>query len=80
MFIDSGLNRPKIGFGDGPFSNSNWQHDHYITERKLRRQQKVKKSEKNFDLQDSVEKLADLWVETKICGLKISGILARWTY
>jgi len=40
----------------------------------------MKKSEKIFDLQVSVEKLADLWVETKICGLKISGILPVWTY
>jgi len=48
MFIDSGLNRLKIGLGDDPFPDGNWQHDHYITKRKRRRQQKMHRSEKKF--------------------------------
>jgi len=37
-------------------------------------------NEKNFVPGASVLKLAGFWVEIKICGLKIGGILDGWTY
>ncbi len=80
MIIDNDLNRLKIGSGDCPSSNGNWQHDHRIPERNRRRQQKMKKSEKNIVRENLIGKSVKKWVEMKISGLKIGVILARWTY
>jgi hypothetical protein len=40
----------------------------------------MKKSEKNFGRRNLTGKSVKKWVETKNRGLKISGILAVWTY
>ena len=48
VFIDRGLDRNDVVSGDGPFSDSNGRHSHYITEKGLGRQTKVKKNEKKF--------------------------------
>jgi len=74
--MDSILNFFDIGFADGSFSDCNGQHDWAIAEKIVGRQQKMKKYEKNFGRRNLIED----WVEMKNRGLKISGILARWTY
>ncbi len=33
MLINGGLNKLYIGVGDGPFSDSQWQHNHCISEK-----------------------------------------------
>lgn len=80
MFIDRVLNRFKFGSVDGPSSNGNGQHVHRIPERNRRRQQKMKKSEKNLAGGDLTRKLVEKWVEMKISGLKIAVILGGLTY
>ena len=46
--INGGLNLNNISVGDGPFSDGNGQHTHYITERTQGRQPKMGKSEKRL--------------------------------
>jgi hypothetical protein len=46
--INRGLNLNNISVGDGPFSDSNGQHTHCITERAQGRQPKMGKSEKKL--------------------------------
>jgi hypothetical protein len=46
--INRGLNLNNISVGDGPFSDSNGQHTHCITERAQGRQPKTGKSEKKL--------------------------------
>jgi len=48
VFIDRGLDWNDVVSGDGPFSDSNGQHSHCITEKRFGRQPKMKKSGKNF--------------------------------
>jgi hypothetical protein len=48
VLIDRGLNWNDVVSGDGPFSDSNGQHSHCITEKGFGRQPKMKKSEKNY--------------------------------
>ena len=80
ILIDGSLNEFEIGSCDSSFSDSNWQHDHCITEKKFGRQQKVKKSEKNIGRENLTEKWVEKWVETKNRGLKIGEILGGSTY
>jgi hypothetical protein len=47
MLIDSGLNECQLLGGYGSLSDGQGQHDHYISEREMGRQQKVKKNGKN---------------------------------
>ena len=42
--INRGLNLNNISVGDGPFSDGNGQHTHFITERAQGRQPKIKKN------------------------------------
>ena len=49
VFIDCGLDWNDVVSGDSPFSDSNGQHSHCITEKGCGRQPKMKKSEKNFN-------------------------------
>mgnify|MGYP001170190394 CR=1 FL=1 len=49
VFIDRGLDWNDVVSGDGPFSDSNGQHSHCITEKGFGRQPKMKKSVKNID-------------------------------
>ena len=44
VFIDCGLDWNDVVSSDGPFSNSNGQHSHCITEKGFGRQPKMKKS------------------------------------
>jgi hypothetical protein len=46
MFIDSGLNELKLLGGYSSFSDGKRQHGHYISEKEMGRQQKVKKNKK----------------------------------
>ncbi len=48
VFIDRGLDWNDVVSSDGPFSDSNGQHSHCITEKGFGRQPKMKKSEKKF--------------------------------
>ena len=48
VLIYRGLNLDNISVGDGPFSDGNGQHIHYISERAQGRQPKKGKSENNF--------------------------------
>ena len=43
VLIDRGLDGNDVVSGDGPFSDSNGQHSHCITEKGFGRQPKVKK-------------------------------------
>jgi len=45
---DNNLDQFKVALGDGPFSDGNGQHSHYISEQDRRRQQKMQRSEKIF--------------------------------
>ena len=49
VLIDRGLDWNDVVSGDGPFSDSQRQHNHCITEKGFGRQPKMKKSGKNFD-------------------------------
>ena len=48
VLVDRGLDRSDVLSGDGPFSDSQRQHIHRITEKGYGRQPKMKKSEKNL--------------------------------
>ena len=80
VLIDRGLDWNDVVSGDGPFSDSNGQHSHCITEKGLGRQPKVKKNEKKLMGRNLTAELAKNWVETKNCGLKIGVLSAWWTY
>ena len=80
VLIDRGLNLDNISVGDGPFSDGNGQHIHYISERAQGRQPKMKKSEKKQAGCDLTAELTKSWVETINCGLKIGEFSACWTY
>ena len=80
VLIYRGLNLDNISVGDGPFSDGNGQHIHYISERAQGRQPKMKKSEKKFDGVDLTAESVKSWVETINCGLKIGEFSACWTY
>jgi hypothetical protein len=55
-----GLNLDNISVGDGPFSDSNWQHSYFTTEKGFGRQPKMKKILKGWNLTaESVKS----WVE-----------------
>jgi hypothetical protein len=43
ILIDGSLNEFEIGSCDSSFSDSTWQHKHYIAEKKFGRQQKSEK-------------------------------------
>jgi hypothetical protein len=79
VLIDRGLDWNDVVSGDGPFSDSNGQHSHCITEKRFGRQPKMKKSEKNFDGVDLTAESVKSWVETINCGLKIGDFSACWT-
>ena len=80
ILTDSSLDQFNINLGDCSFPDGNGQHSYCISEMNRRRQQKMKKSEKNIGRGDLTEKSVKKWVETKIYGLKIGVILACWTY
>jgi len=48
VLSDRGLDWSDVVSGNGPFSNSQRQHNHCITEKGCGRQPKMKKSGKNF--------------------------------
>ena len=79
VLIDRGLDWNDVVSGDGPFSDSNGQHSHCITEKGFGRQPKMKKSEKKFDGVDLTAESVKSWVETINCGLKIGDFSACWT-
>ena len=80
VFIDRGLDRNDVVSGDGPFSDSNGQHSHCITEKGFGRQPKMKKSRKILMGWNLTAELVRSRVEMKNCGLKIDEFLACWTY
>ena len=80
MRINRGLDLNNISVSDGPFSDGNGQHTHYIPERARGRQPQMKKNEKNMVRRDLTVKLVKIWVETINCGLKIGEFSACWTY
>jgi len=76
VLIDRGLDGNDVVSGDGPFSDSNGQHSHCITEKGFGRQPKVKKNEKKLMGWNLSAELVKNWVETKNCGLKIDEFSA----
>ncbi len=80
VFIDRGLDGNDVVSGDGPFSDSQRQHSHRITEKGCGRQPKMKKSEKNLVGCNLTAELVRSWVEMKNCGLKMGEFSAYWTY
>ena len=48
VLIYRGLNLDNISVGDGPFSDGNGHHIHYISERAQGRQPKIGESDKKF--------------------------------
>ena len=80
MRIYRGLDLNNISVGDGPFSNGNGQHTHFIAERTRGRQPKMQKIGKNFIERNLIIELVKSWVETIYCGLKIDEFSANWTY
>ena len=80
VHIDRGLDRNDVVSGDGPFSDSNGQHSHCITEKGFGRQPKMKKMEKILIGWNLTAESAKSWVETKKHGLKIDKFSACWTY
>ena len=52
VLIDRGLDWNDIVSCDKPFSDSNWQHSHCITEKGFGRQPKMKKSGKKYCARD----------------------------
>ena len=80
VLIDRGLDWNDVVSGDGPFSDSNGQHSHCITEKGCGRQPKMKKSEKILTGWNLTAESAKSWVETKNCGLKVVEFSAYWTY
>jgi hypothetical protein len=80
VLVDRGLDRNDIVSCDSPFSDSNGQHSHCITEKGFGRQPKMKKSGKNFDGVDLTAESVKSWVETINRGLKIVEFSACWTY
>ena len=81
VLIDRGLDRNNDVSGDGPFSDSQRQHSHRITNRKgCGRQPKMKKSEKNLVGCNLTAELVRSWVEMKNCGLKMGEFSAYWIY
>jgi hypothetical protein len=80
VFIDRGLDWNDVVSGDGPFSDSNGQHSHCITEKGFGRHPKMKKSEKILAGCKLTAKLVRSWVEMKNCGLKIDEFSAGWSY
>ncbi len=77
VLIDRGLNWNDVVSGDGPFSDSNGQHSHCITEKGFGRQPKMKKIWWGLNL---TAELVKSWVETINRGLKIFEFSACWTY
>jgi len=80
VFIDRGLDGNDVVSGDGPFSDSNGQHSHCITEKGFGRQPRMKKSGKILMGWNLIAELVRSWVEMKNCGLKIDEFSAGWTY
>ena len=80
VFIDRGLDWNDVVSGDGPFSDSNGQHSHCITEKGFGRQPKMKKSEKILMGCNLNEESVKSWVETINSGLKIVEFSVCWTY
>ena len=80
VFIDRGLDWNDVVSGDGPFSDSNGQHSHCITEKGFGRQPKMKESGKILVGRNLTAKSVKSWVETINCGLKIAEFSACWTY
>ena len=80
VFIDRGLDWNDVVSGDGPFSDSNGQHSHCITEKGFGRQPKIKKVEKILMEWNLTAESVKSWVETINGGLKIDAFSAYWTY
>jgi len=80
VLIDRGLDWSDVVSGNGPFSNSQRQHNHRITEKGCGRQPKMKKSGKILAGWKLTAELVKIWVETINCGLKIGEFSACWTY
>jgi len=80
VFIDRGLDWNDVLSCDGPFSDSNGQHSHCITEKGFGRQPKMHKIGKIFYEGNLIAELVKSWVETINCGLKIDEFSAYWTY
>ena len=80
VFIDRGLDWNDVVSGDGPFSDSNGQHSHCITEKRFGRRPKMKKSGKILMGWNLNEESVKSWVETINSGLKIVELSAYWTY
>jgi hypothetical protein len=80
VFIDRGLDWNDVVSSDGPFSDSNGQHSHCITEKGFGRQPKIKKSGKILMGWNLTAKSVKIWVETINYGLKIGEFSAGWTY
>jgi hypothetical protein len=78
--IDRGLDWNDVVSGDGPFSDSNGQHSHCITEKGFGRQPKMQKIGKFFFEENLIAELVKSWVETINCGLKIGEFSVCWTY
>ena len=71
VLIDRGLDWNDVVSGDGPFSDSNGQHSHCITEKGFGRQPKMQKIGKKIFEGNLIAELIKSWVETINCGLKI---------
>jgi hypothetical protein len=80
VLIDGGLDRNDVVSCDSPFSDSNGQHSHCITEKGFGRQPKMQKIGKFFFEGKLIAELVKSWVETIDCGLKIDELSAYWTY
>jgi hypothetical protein len=80
VLVDRGLDWNDIVSCDRPFSDSNGQHSHCITEKGFGRQPKIKKVEKILRGWNLTAESVKSWVETINCGLKIGEFSACWTY
>ena len=80
VLIDRGLDWNDVVSGDGPFSDSNGQHSHCITEKGFGRQPKMQKLQKILMGLNLTIELVKNWVETINCGLKMGEFSACWTY
>ena len=80
VFMDRGLDWNDVVSGDSPFSDSNGQHCHCITEKGPGRQPKMKKVEIFMVRWNLTAEWVKSWVETTNYGLKIDEFSACWNY
>lgn len=73
MLVDDRLNLGNIRGSNGPFSDSDGQHDHFISDLNRGRQKKMKELEKNFRPHWS-PKTVKRWVDFDLGGLKIARL------